>query len=227
MTTSEDISDAEAIAGTASVTALRIGLIADDHCAKEDGGDLPDEVFEAFSGVDLILHLGHMGTRELLARGVLDRLAEVAPVLAVRDYSATADGGSFVTPADGERVSGLTRVIATNGIRIGAVHNLSRRPGPEIACPPGGMPELADLPVAEIVTKKFGAPVDVVAFAGSHRAAAINAAGILFVNPGSPTYPKGPGRKPGVRALGTVGVLDVAGGVATFELIELANLAEA
>jgi hypothetical protein len=48
---------------------------------------------------------------------------------------------------------------------------------------------------------------------------------VLFVNPGSPTYPKGPGRTPGERALGTVGVLDVADGVAAFETLELSLFA--
>lgn len=227
MTTTDHITDAEAIGGITTVTAQRIGLIADDHCEQDDGSDLPDVVLEAFSGLDLILHLGHMGTQRRLARGVLDRLGKVAPVLAVRDYSGTGDGGTFVTPADGERVAGLTRVIAVDGFRIGAVHNLGRGPGPEIECPPGGLPELAGVPVAEVVAQKFGTPVDVVAYAGSHRPAAISAGGIFFVNPGSPTYPKGPGRTPGEWALGTVGVLEIAGGAATFELIELANLAAA
>ena len=42
-----------------------------------------------------------------------------------------------------------------------------------------------------------------------------------MVNPGSPTYPKGPGRAAGERALGTVGILHLRGRVAAFEVIEL------
>jgi predicted phosphodiesterase len=224
MTSAASLPASELQAGVTSVSARRIGLIGDDHNGRADGSDLPEEVLTAFEGVDLIVHLGHMGVRDLLARGVLDRLAAVAPVLAVQDYSTDQDGNAFVTPADGDRVAGLTRVIETKGVRIGAVHNLGRGPGREIATPPGGLPELQGVPVAAALAEKFGGPVDLVAYASSHRPAAITAQGVLFVNPGSPTYPKGPGRTPGQRALGTVGILDIADGVAAFEIVELSLL---
>jgi hypothetical protein len=130
--------------------------------AREDGSDLPAEVLSAFDGVDLIIHLGHMGAREVLGRGVLDRYAEVAPVLGVRDYSTNNNGKPYITPADGDRVAGLTRVIEVGGVRIGAVHNLGGPPGPEITTPPGGLPELGEVPVPDTLAKKFGGPVDVV-----------------------------------------------------------------
>lgn len=221
MTVEAMVSEAELRAPVRPVPARRIGLIGDDHNEKEDGGDLPAEVLTAFEGVDLILHLGHMGAGRSLGRGVLERLGGVAPVLAVRDVSFDESRNPFVTPADGERVAGLARVVEAGGLRIGAVHNLSKSPGPEIVTPPGGLPELSGVAVAEVVAEKFGGPVDVVAYAGSHRPAAVLAGGVLFVNPGSPTYPKGPGRVAGERALGTVAVLDTAGGVAAFELLEL------
>src|SRR6267378_4620862 len=104
----------EAIAPVTRVKATRVGFLSDDHNARDDGGDLPAEVLEAFrsAGCDLIVHLGHMGVRDdTLGRGVLDRLATVAPVLAVRDYSGKKAGGSYITPAEGERVAGLARVI--------------------------------------------------------------------------------------------------------------------
>jgi putative phosphoesterase len=219
---SENVSlpDEQQRAGVIRMPARRIGLISDDHSTRDDGKDLPDEVLAAFDGVDLIVHLGHMGVR-----GVLDLLESVAPVLAVRDYSRDSDGNTFVSPADGERVAGLTRVVDAKGMRIGAVHNLARPPGPEIVTRPGGLPELGGVPVAEVLVEKFGGPVDVVAYAGSHRAAAVLAQGVLFVNPGSPTYPKGPGRVARDPALGTVGILDVADGVATFEVVELSLFA--
>src|ERR687887_719921 len=137
MTQDPSLPDEEQRAGVTSVPARRIGLISDDHNTRDDGGDLPDEALAALEGVDLIVHLGHMGVR-----GVLDRLEAVAPVLAVRDYSRGSDGGTVVTPADGERVAGLTRVVDAKGLRIGAIHNLARPPGPEIVTPPGGLPEL-------------------------------------------------------------------------------------
>lgn len=227
MTTIDGLPEAEAIAGVTSVSARRIGLIGDDHSSDEAGSDLPAEVLAAFADVDLIIHLGHMGVREILGRGVLDRLAAVAPVLAVRDYSTDNDGNPYITPADGERVAGLTRVVQAGDVRIGAVHNPGRPPGPEIVTPPGGLPDLTGMAVADVLTEKFGGPVDVVAYAGSHRAAAVTAGGVLFVNPGSPTYPKGPGRAPGVKTLGTVGILQIDGGATAFEVIELSTMTAA
>jgi predicted phosphodiesterase len=221
MTADVIVPEAELRAAVTSVSARRIGVIGDDHNERDDGGDLPSEVLRAFENVDLILHLGHMGSYDVLGRGVLDRLASVAPVLAIRDFSTDAERKTFVTPAEGDRVAGLLRVVEVGGLRIGAVHNLTKPPGPGIETPPGGLPELAGVPVADVLAEKFGGPVNVVAYAGSHRAAAVLADGVLFVNPGSPTYPKGPGRVAGQRALGTVGVLDVAAKVATFEVLEL------
>ena len=220
----------DAIGPVTRVTATRIGFLSDDHNTRDDGSDLPEEVLEAFrsAGCDLIVHLGHMGVRDdTLGRGFLDRLATVAPVLAVRDYSGKKAGGSYITPADGERVAGLTRVIEAGGFRIGAAHNLEKEPGAPITTPAGGLPKLEG-DVRAVLAEKFGGPVDIVAFASTHREAAILRDGVLFVNPGSPTFPKGrAARVAGQRALGTVGVLDVADGTAVFEVIHLAEIANA
>ena len=51
---------------------MRLGLIADTH------GRLPSSVLDYFSGVELILHAGDIGSL-----GVLDELAKAAPVVAV------------------------------------------------------------------------------------------------------------------------------------------------
>ena len=206
-----------------SVAANRIGLIADIHCSNEDGSDIPVEALEALRGVDLILDLGHTGGPESACLGVLDRLADVAPVLSVRHFYG-GDDALILSPADGRRVDGVARVVDVGGARIGAVHNLERGPGPKITTPPGGLPEL-DSDVHGAVSEKFGGPVDIVAFGGSHRAATALAGGILFVNPGSPTYPKGPGRIAGQRAPGTVGILTVDNGTKSFEVVDLALLA--
>jgi uncharacterized protein len=227
MTVQQAIAADEEIAGVTAVHARRIGLVGDDHNAEEDGSDLPGEVLEALAGVDLILHLGHMGQRERFARGAVDRLETVAPVLGVRDFSVSQNGDPLVSPADGNRIAGVTRVVETNGIRIGLVHNLGREPGPAIPTPPGGLPELDAGALADILPKKFGCPVDVVAYAGTHRAAALSAGGVLFVNPGSPTYPKGPGWPAGERTHGTVGILDVHDGVVAFETVALRGFAPA
>jgi putative phosphoesterase len=207
--------------GVTVLDAERIGLIADSHSSEEDGSDLPDELFQALDGVDAIVHLGHTGVRENLARGSLDRLAKLAPLLAVRDFVTASDGNTVLTPADGDRIKGVTRVFEVGGVRIGVIHNLEKQPGVAIPTPPGGLPDLDATMLPDILPGKFGGPVDVVAFASTHRPVAMTAAGVLFVNPGSPTYPKGPGRLAGQVSLGTVAVLTVQSGVVSFELCEL------
>ena len=221
MTTEPTLPDTEAIARPARVDARRIGFVSDDHNRKERGGDLPDETLAALQGVELIVHLGHMDDRS-----VLDKLETVAPVLAVRDYSTKQpEKTRFITAAEGDRVAGLARVIEAGGLRIGAIHNLAMPPGPEIPAPAGGLPELARGKARDIVKAKFGGDVDVVAYASTHRAVAAIADGILFVNPGSPTYPKGPGYTAGQKQLGTVGILEIANGVPLFEVVDLRHFA--
>lgn len=202
-----------------TTSARRIGLTADIHCEEPDGSDIPAEVFAALQDVDLVIDLGHTGSSDNFCRGVLDRLAKLAPVLGVREFY----GGDepILTPAEGSRVDGLSRVIDVGGVRIGAIHNLEREPGPAITTPPGGLPELDGIAVRDILAQKFGGPVDVVAYGGTHRPASLMADGVLFVNPGSPTYPKGPRRVAGQPALGTVGVLTVDRNAVSFESIDL------
>jgi len=208
--------------GVTAIAARRVGLVADDHYQDEGGRDLPDVVLRALDGVDLILHLGHLVDGGGLGRGALDRLESVAPVLGVRYFTANEDGEKVLTPPDGSRVTGLARVVEAGGVRIGAVHNLGSGPGPQITVPPGGsIPPLDDPGLAAAVEAKFGGPVDVVAFGGTHRPVALSARGMLFVNPGSPTYPRGPGWITREPASGTVGILDLHDGVAAFELVEL------
>lgn len=207
--------------GTTVLTAERIGLISDSHSADADGSDLPAELLRAFDDVDAIVHLGHLGVKDELSRGTLDQLAKFAPVLAVQDFATGSDGKPFLTPPDGDRVKGLSRVLDVNGVRIGIIHNLGNEPGTAIPAPAGGVPELDTATVKDILASKFDGPVDVVAFAGTHRAVAITAGGVLFVNPGSPTYPRGPGRVAGQQALGSVGILTAKDGVVAFELREL------
>ena len=57
---------------------MRIGLISDTHI-PEAGPDMPAQVYEAFRGVDLILHAGDMHIID-----VLDWLEGIAPVLGAR-----------------------------------------------------------------------------------------------------------------------------------------------
>jgi uncharacterized protein len=84
----------------------RIGVVADSHVG-EYLDRLPDAALEALEGCDLILHAG-----DLSVPAVLDELAVVAPVVAVR--------------GDHDMLGGLalpdTAVVAVGGRRIGLVH---------------------------------------------------------------------------------------------------------
>lgn len=58
---------------------MLLGIISDTHLGSPDGAGLPDWVFEAFAGVDLILHAGDIESDALLLE-----LEAIAPVEAVR-----------------------------------------------------------------------------------------------------------------------------------------------
>ncbi len=91
---------------------VRIGVVADSHVGEYLPA-LPEGALEALDGCDLILHAG-----DLSVPSVLDDLAEVAPVAAVR--------------GDHDRLDGLglpeTLVMTVAGHRIGLVHGRRARP---------------------------------------------------------------------------------------------------
>ncbi|NQT48463.1 MAG: metallophosphoesterase family protein, partial [Chloroflexi bacterium] len=64
------------LANRAPTGEIRIGLLSDTHIMAEE---LPHQLEQVFSGVDLILHAG-----DILYPRVLDELEGIAPVLAAR-----------------------------------------------------------------------------------------------------------------------------------------------
>lgn len=181
-----------------------IGLISDTHSAGS-GRDLPDAVLRALAGVDLILHCG-----DLECLGVLDYLETVAPVLAVRGYEDPTEVG--------DRLAHAKRVVPVEGISIGMVHDI-QWPTPRIPTSPDGTGLVfPDSGGAEITARKFGQPVDVVVFGDTHEELVCWYDGILFINPGSPTYP-GRRHKPG--SPGTVGRLRVEKRAVEVEIVQL------
>jgi putative phosphoesterase len=186
------------------VDARRIGFVADTHCRQADGSDLPVEVLEAFAGVDLIVHLGDMGEK-----GVLDRLATVAPVLATRNTRAdpTEEGG---------RVAMATRVLEAGGLKIGAMFELGIE-GVEFDMA-SGKTAFNGVSAAAVSQVKFGRNVDIVAHGGTHKESSEEHDGVLFFNPGSPTL-HATRRKEG--KLGTVAILDLTGAKPRVSLVEL------
>jgi putative phosphoesterase len=184
---------------------MKIGLISDTHTAGS-GRDLPQAVLDSLNGVDLILHCG-----DLECLGVLDYLETVAPVLAVRGYEDPREPG--------DRLANTTRIVRIEGVRIGMVHDI-QWPGPGITTAPDGAAlRFPDGSVKGILNRKFGQLVDVVVFGDTHEELICYYDGVLFINPGSPTYP-GRRHRPGV--LGTIGLLEVARGAVDARLIDLA-----
>jgi putative phosphoesterase len=165
---------------------MRIGLLSDTHVPS---GRFPlwPEVYEAFRGVDRIFHLG-----DIFIPAVLDWLEEVAPVLAVRGNNDSFDTGD---PRFKDR-----HILEIEGLRVGLIHIL----------------EPYDRPVDWLLQRYFGQTLDVVVFGDTHYELVEERDGVLFVNPGSPTYPRNMERR-----LGTVGILEVNGGRASAEIIQL------
>ena len=167
----------------------KVGFLADTHSAKPDGSDLPDKVLEAFAGVDLIVHLGDVGRK-----GILDRLAAVAPVL------VPVGGNKGYVPASGEGEA--VYVLDTGKTSIGLTFNLAQ---PDKKISVGDTLEFAGEPSAKLFKRRFKQEhVDVVAFAGTHTQMEQVHDGVLFLNPGSPTLPM-PGHNAGVAILNVAG----------------------
>jgi uncharacterized protein len=135
---------------------MKIGCISDTHIPTRMN-KLPDEVAEAFKGVNLILCAG-----DLEVESVLDDLEAIAPVKAV--------AGNMDRHLDSIRCPNR-RVVEAEGHRIGLIHGW------------GGPDDIAVRLADEFAQSRVGAVV----FGHSHRPTVETREGILMVNPGSPT----------------------------------------
>src|SRR5262245_42060966 len=118
----------------------RIGFLADTHSRKSDGSDLPQQALDAFDGVDLIVHLGDIGQK-----GILARLGMVAPVL------IPAGGNKGYIPVGG---SGPVRVIEGGGLSVGLSFNVTL-PRKDIVVEQDGSLTFPDKPLPDILRSKF------------------------------------------------------------------------
>ena len=149
--------------------ATRIGVIADTHC-PEFLDDLPERVFTALQGVDLILHAG-----DITATSTLDALATIAPVQAVRgDHDRELES----LPA--------SRELTVAGKRIVLVHGHRSRWGEQPSTllwtlslgywqPHGGLPRS--------LRRRFP-NADVIVYGHTHRGHTRKIGGALLFNPG-------------------------------------------
>ena len=178
--------------------AMRIGLISDTHI-PEACDHLPPAVFEAFAGVDLVMHAG-----DVYVNRVLDELAAIAPVIAaVGNGDEGLDGHRFKLAPD-ERVR-IAHLLEIEGVRIGLAHAL---PTPD---------ETSERVFQNAMRAHFGGPVDVLVMGHSHLEGIARFGGTTVVNPGSATLPRNL-----VGVPGTVAILEIApGGGFLAEIVKL------
>jgi uncharacterized protein len=177
---------------------MRIGLISDTHI-PEACDHLPAPVFEAFSGVDLVMHAG-----DVYINRVLDELAQIAPVIAaLGNGDEGLDGHRFKLDPE-ERVRSA-HLLEIEGVRVGLVHAL---PTPD---------ETSDEVFENAMHRHFGGIVDVLVIGHSHLEGITRFGKTLVVNPGSATLPRNL-----VDVPGTVAILEIAsGGRVSAEIIRL------
>lgn len=169
---------------------MKIGLVSDTHI-PEARPELWPQVFEAFRGVDMILHGGDIHDVALL-----DELERIAPVRAARGNGDDGSGGRAIQPDDARLRD--TWLLEVEGLRIGLTHEIP-------------FPEVPPLFTVERYVKRLfpDQQLDVLVYGDTHVESIETINGILCVNPGSPTYPRGLDVQ-----FGTLGFLEIGNGKA-------------
>ena len=85
---------------------MLIGLISDTHI-PDRARELPQNVFETFNNVDLILHAG-----DLTSLKVIEQLEKIAPVMAIQGNMDRTNGINLPK----------AKVIEAEGLKIGIIH---------------------------------------------------------------------------------------------------------
>lgn len=164
-----------------------IGLISDTHIPESMPALWP-HVFEAFAGVDCILHAG-----DIHDLSVIDALHAIAPTYAARGNGDDGGSGRPIQPDD-PRLKEVW-LLELNGFKVGLTHYI---PMPEI--PP-------NLTVSKWIDRLYPEErPDVLIYGDTHVEQIDDFDGVLCVNPGSPTYPHNLDVQ-----LGTIGFLDLSG----------------
>lgn len=179
--------------------SVRIGLISDTHIPEACDALWP-QVFDAFAGVDAILHGGDIHTLT-----VIDQLQQVAPVYVARGNGDDGSGGRTTLPDD-VRLREVWQ-LEFEGVRVGLTHYV---PMPE--SPP-------HLTVTRWVDKLFpDARPHVLVYGDTHVEQVQYFDDVLVVNPGSPTFPHNLNTQ-----LGTVGFLDIDDGQVQASIWQIAE----
>ncbi len=147
----------------------RIGVVSDTHC-PEFLAQLPDRLFEALAGVDLILHAGDIDGEATLAA-----LRSVAPVVAVR---GDHDRSLAALPASREITVEGKRIVIVHGQRsrwIEEPNTLLWTLSLGYFRPNRGLPRA--------LRRRFP-HADAIVYGHTHRASAEIIDGVLLFNPG-------------------------------------------
>ena len=168
---------------------MRIGLISDTHVSKR--GELWPQVFDAFAGVDAILHAG-----DVFSPALLDELEALAPLRVAR-----GNGDMGQTDARLEDRC----VMDFDGVTVAMLHDF---PTPQYRPP---------TLILDRARQRFpDVSPDVLIYGHTHIEAIDDVEGLLCVNPGSPTLPHNRSLR-----LGTIGFLNIAQGRVAAELWQL------
>ncbi len=177
---------------------MLIGLISDTPI-PEFGPHLPEAGPRALKGGDLLMHAGALHKPD-----VLDWLEQRigVPIYCARGNGDTGHDGRPRVPDD-PRIKDA-HVLTLEGLRIGLIHAV---PLPD-ECP--------WIPVESSMERYFGGRVDVIVNGDTHVEQVLEHKGVLFVNPGSPTFPHNL-----VGVPGHVALLELRDGKARAEIVKL------
>jgi putative phosphoesterase len=178
--------------------SIRLALVSDTHI-PEAGPELFPQVYEAFAGVDAILHAG-----DIYELAVIERMGEIAPVYAARGNGDDGSGGRVRQPEHEWLREGW--VLEFGGVKIGLTHALP-------------VPAYGDYTLERATARYFGdVALDVAVHGDTHVEDIRHVDGVLCVNPGSPTFPHNL-----TLQYGTVGFLDIADGRAEASIWRLTD----
>lgn len=136
---------------------MKIGVISDTHISS-GAEDLPQEIIEAFKGVDMIIHAG-----DLIDLSVLDKLKNICGNVKVVC-------GNMDTPQAKKKLP-EKEIIKAGNFKIGLMHGRGH---------PAGL--------IELLTNEFKEDkVDIIIFGHSHYPVNEKRGDILYFNPGSLT----------------------------------------
>jgi uncharacterized protein len=175
---------------------MRIGLLSDTHMPWSQK-ELPEEVFETFKGVDLILHAG-----DIYSYSVLDRLERVAPVLAALGDDDYQGNDARVREK---------HILEIDGRIIWLIHEGPYTPLSSTFIPMWWQSRFTS-------ADKMRERPDIIISGHQHKTIVERTESLLHISSGSPTllhYQKG---------LGTVGILELGGGNTDFKIVDLSQL---